>query len=127
MLEYLQSRFTDNEMLDYGRRQTIHTMTRRVHSSRRTARTETWPCLEDCRWFAEVDGLKKSPYLLETARRHIEGDITISKAKQLIDSYYKSQTGRKETEGERTEETDKVSARITELLQKQTFNSRQHN
>ena len=48
----------------------------------------------------EVDGLKTSPYLLETARRHIEGDITISEAKQLIDSYYKSQIGRKETEGD---------------------------
>ena len=70
----------------------------------------------------EVDGLKTSPYLLETARRHIEGDITISEAKQLIDSYYKSQAVRKETEGERTEEADKVSARITELLQEQTFN-----
>ena len=31
----------------------------------------------------EVDGLKTSPYLLETARRHIEGDITIGEAKQL--------------------------------------------
>ncbi|WP_033151163.1 Fic family protein [Prevotella sp. RM4] len=70
----------------------------------------------------EVDGLKTSPYLLETARKHIEGDITIIEAKQLIDSYYKSQTGRKEVEGERTEEADKVSARITELLQEQTFN-----
>ena len=70
----------------------------------------------------EVDGLKTSPYLLETARKHIEGDITISEAKQLIDSYYKSQTGRNEIEGERTEEADKVSARITELLQEQTFN-----
>lgn len=69
----------------------------------------------------EVDRLKTSPYLLETARRHIEGDITISEAKQLIDSYYKSQTGRKEVEDERTEEADKVSARITELLQEQTF------
>lgn len=70
----------------------------------------------------EVDGLKTSPYLLETARRHIEGNITISEAKQLIDSYYKSLTGRMEIEGERTEEADKVSARITELLQEQTFN-----
>ena len=70
----------------------------------------------------EVDGLKTSPYLLETARRHIEGDITISEAKQLIDNYYKSLAGRKEIEGERTEEADKVSARITELLQEQTFN-----
>lgn len=70
----------------------------------------------------EVDGLKTSPYLLETARRHIQGDITISEAKQLIDSYYKSQVGCKENDCERTEEADKVSARITELLQEQTFN-----
>lgn len=70
----------------------------------------------------EVDGLKTSSYLLETARKHIEGDITIGEAKQLIDSYYKSQTDRKEQESERTEEADKVSARITELLQEQTFN-----
>ena len=70
----------------------------------------------------EVDGLKTSRYLLETARRYIEGVITIGEAKQLIDSYYKSQPGRKEIEGERTEEADKVSARITELLQEKTFN-----
>lgn len=70
----------------------------------------------------DVDGLKTSPYLLETARKHIEGEITISEAKQLIDTYYKSQSGRKEIENERTEEADKVSARITELLQEQTFN-----
>ena len=70
----------------------------------------------------EVDGLKTSSYLLETARKHIEGDITIGEAKQLIDNYYKSQTGRKEKENERTEEADKVSARITELLQEQSFN-----
>ena len=69
----------------------------------------------------EVDGLKTSPYLLETARRHIEGDITISEAKQLIDSYYKSQAGRKETEEERTEEADKVSANITKILSSQTW------
>ena len=70
----------------------------------------------------EVDGLKTSPYLLDTARKHIEGDITIDEAKQLIDRYYKSQTGRREMEDNRTEEADKVSARITELLQEHTFN-----
>lgn len=69
----------------------------------------------------DVDGLKTSPYLLETARRHIEGDITIGEAKQLIGSYYKSQEGRNLSEGERTEEADKVSVRIAELLQEQTF------
>ena len=69
----------------------------------------------------QVDGLNTSPYLLETARRHIEGDITINQAKQLIDSYYLSRSGHEEAEDERTEEADKVSARITELLSEQTF------
>ena len=33
-----------------------------------------------------VDGLKPSAYLLETAKRHIEGDISIDEVKGLIDS-----------------------------------------
>ena len=43
----------------------------------------------------QVDGLKTSEYLLDTARKHIEGDITIEEAKELIDSYYKSADDRK--------------------------------
>ena len=35
-----------------------------------------------------VDGLKPSEYLIETARKHIEGDITIDEVQQLIKSYY---------------------------------------
>ncbi len=62
----------------------------------------------------QVDGLQTSEYLLDIARKHIEGDITIEEAKELIDSYYKSADGRKSIENERTEEADKVSARITE-------------
>jgi fido (protein-threonine AMPylation protein) len=69
----------------------------------------------------DVDGLKPSPYLLDTAKRHIEGDITIDEVKGLIDTYYKSRKGRLSSEEERTEEADKVSARITELLQEETF------
>lgn len=69
----------------------------------------------------DVDGLKPSPYLLDTAKRHIEGDITIDEVKGLIDTYYKSREGRLSSEEERTEEADKVSARITELLQEETF------
>ena len=69
----------------------------------------------------DVDGLKPSPYLLDTARRHIEGDITIEEAKGLIDTYYKMRKGRLSKEEERTEEADKVSARIAELLQEETF------
>ena len=40
----------------------------------------------------QVDGLKPSSYLLETARKNIEGDITIDEVRQLLDSYYKSKT-----------------------------------
>lgn len=37
-----------------------------------------------------VDGLKPSDYLIETARKDIEGEITIDEAEQLIQSYYQS-------------------------------------
>lgn len=69
----------------------------------------------------QVDGLRTSEYLLDTARKHIEGDITIEEAKELIDSYYKSADGRRSVENDRTEEADKVSARITEILVEKTF------
>lgn len=69
----------------------------------------------------KVDGLQTSDYLTETAKLHIEGNITIGEAKQRIDSYYQSKTARKENDEERTEEADKVSTRITELLGEQTF------
>ena len=67
-----------------------------------------------------VDGLKPSEYLKEKARQHIEGDITIDEVKQLVDSYYKSKVARSSSE-DRTDEADKVSARITEILSENTF------
>ena len=69
----------------------------------------------------DVDGLKPSAYLIDTARKHIEGDITIDEVKQMLDAYYKSRTARTEVEDERTEEADKVSARIEELLTEKSF------
>ena len=69
----------------------------------------------------QVDRLQTSDYLLDTAKRHIEGDISIGEAKQLIDSYYQSVSGRKDIESDRTEEADKVAARITELIEEKTF------
>lgn len=68
-----------------------------------------------------VDGLKPSAYLIDTAKKHIEGDITIADVKQMLDAYYKSKTARAEVEDERTEEADKVSARIEELLTEKSF------
>lgn len=81
-------------------------------------RGETWKLAIGLQ---QVDGLTPSGYLLDTAKRHIEGDISIGEAKMLIDSYYKSAAGRKEAENDRTEEADKVSARITEILAEKTF------
>lgn len=69
----------------------------------------------------DVDGLKPSAYLIDTARKHIEGDISIDDVKQMLDAYYKSRTARAEIEDERTEEADKVSARIEELLTEKAF------
>ncbi len=69
----------------------------------------------------DVDGLKPSAYLIDTARKHIEGDISINDVKQMLDDYYKSKTARAEVEDERAEEADKVSARIEELLTEKAF------
>lgn len=67
----------------------------------------------------QVDGLTPSDYLIASARQNIEGDISIDEVKQRIDSYYKQQPV-KDSE-DRTEEADKVSARIAEILSEQTF------
>ncbi|MFM8490287.1 MAG: Fic family protein, partial [Bacteroidota bacterium] len=68
----------------------------------------------------QVDGLTPSAYLVETARQNIEGYIGIGEVKQLIDDYYKQYPS--SHEDNRTEEADKVSARITEILSEKTFN-----
>ena len=67
----------------------------------------------------QVDGLKPSDYLIATAKQNIEGDITIDEVKQLIDTYYKEHPT--QTDDDRTEEADKVSARIAEILSEQSF------
>ncbi len=67
----------------------------------------------------QVDGLEPSDYLIATAKQNIEGDISIEEVKERIDTYYK-QHPVKDTEN-RTEEADKVSARIAEILGEQTF------
>jgi fido (protein-threonine AMPylation protein) len=67
----------------------------------------------------QVDGLTPSEYLIETAKQNIEGDITIDEVKKRIDSYYEQHPTK--TDEDRTEEADKVSARIAEMLSEQTF------
>ena len=68
----------------------------------------------------DVDGLKPSKYLYETAKRSIEGEISVDEAGELINSYYESIDGRIESEA-RTEEADKVAARIARLLSDNSF------
>jgi fido (protein-threonine AMPylation protein)/ribosomal protein S25 len=67
----------------------------------------------------QVDGLKPSNYLIETAKQNIEGDISIEEVKQRIDSYYKQHPVKDPLN--RTEEADKVSSRIAQILSEQTF------
>ena len=68
----------------------------------------------------DVDGLKTSQYLFETAIDHIEGKIDITEAKGRINKYYKKANARKQDES--SEEADKVSVRITEILEENAFN-----
>ena len=69
----------------------------------------------------QVDGLKPSSYLYETAKKNIEGELSFDEAKNLIDSYYESRTARNQDD-ERTEEADKVSSRIAQILSEPSFN-----
>ena len=67
-----------------------------------------------------VDGLKTSKYLIDTAIQNIEGKITMKEAQSLIDSYYEERPVHLSDE-ERTEEADKVSSRIAEILSENAF------
>ena len=67
-----------------------------------------------------VDGLKTSEYLQQTARRNIEGDITIDEARELLKQYYISKTTHNSGDAD-NEEADKVSVNITKILSSGTF------
>ena len=68
----------------------------------------------------QVDGLTPSAFLYKTAKRNIEGEISIEEVKKIIDSYYESKTSRTEDDDDK-EEADKVSTRITEVLSEKSF------
>jgi fido (protein-threonine AMPylation protein)/biotin operon repressor len=67
-----------------------------------------------------VDGLQTSEYLRETAIKHIEGEIDIDEARQLIQAYYQSKTHRETTDDD-MQEADQVSANITKILSSNTL------
>lgn len=66
-----------------------------------------------------VDGLKPSKYLLDTAIKNIEGDISIDEARELLERYYEENPNKDKED--RTEEADKVSLRIAKVLSEKAF------
>lgn len=68
----------------------------------------------------DVDGLKVSDYLRETAVRHIEGDITIDDVRERLKSYYINKTTH-DKDDEEKEEADRVAANIAKLLSEKSF------
>ena len=66
-----------------------------------------------------VDGLKTSKYLIDTAIKNIEGDISIDEAQELLNTYYE-ENPKADTE-DRTEEADKVAVRIAKILSEKAF------
>ena len=65
-----------------------------------------------------VDGLETSDYLKTTARKNIEGKITLKQAEKMIESYYEES---KDRNVDRDKEADLVSARIAKILSENAF------
>ena len=68
----------------------------------------------------DVDRLRNSAYLLDTARQHIEGELDIAAVQQRIEDYYRTTEGR-ELASQRTDEADIVATRISAVLAEKTF------
>ncbi len=68
----------------------------------------------------DVDGLKPSKYLIDTAIQNIEGKLTMEEAERFINTYYEGKSVETSVD-ERTEEADKVSARIARILCEKAF------
>ena len=68
----------------------------------------------------DVDRLKTSPYLLDTAKQHIEGKLDLASAQKRIADYYRTEEGRK-LAATRTAEADIVATRIAAVLSEDAF------
>ena len=66
----------------------------------------------------DVDKLRPSEYLLSSAKENIDGSISIDEVRKRIESYYK-ESAHHVPEG--TEEADKVSVHIAEILSDKAF------
>lgn len=89
----------------------------RLGEPTKTERSDAW---KTAIGLQDVDGLKTSEYLLNTAKEHIEGRINIADAQARIQSYYEQSDNRHQIE-DNTKEADIVSSRIAALLGEKTF------
>lgn len=67
----------------------------------------------------KVDGLNVSEFLVETAKRHIEGEIDIDTVQRLVSGYYKSAESREQVEDDM--EADTASSNIVKILSEPSF------
>ncbi len=67
----------------------------------------------------KVDGLEVSAYLVETAKRHIEGEVDIDGVDRLIKTYYQSEAAREIPED--IKDADEVSKNIVRELSTDAF------
>lgn len=70
----------------------------------------------------DTDGLKPSKYLIENAKLNIEGKISFYEVRERINNYYIEKPAK--DKNDRTEEADKVSAAIAEILSEKAFSFR---
>ena len=69
----------------------------------------------------KVDGLTPTEYLVETARRNIEGEITLAESRQLVSDYHKAKKRAGGDSADRSAEADLVSQHIAEVLSEDSF------
>lgn len=69
----------------------------------------------------KVDGLTPTEYLVETARRNIEGEITLAESRQLVSNYHKAKKRAGGDSADRSAEADLVSQHIAEVLSEDSF------
>lgn len=67
----------------------------------------------------KVDGLEVSQYLVDTAKRHIEGEVNIDDVDKLIATYYQSEAAREIPDD--VKEADEVSKNIVRVLSEPSF------
>lgn len=118
-MNYLLKRFNDGSDVMAENRNWQFELSEYIAQSEpdRAKKSESW---KTAIGLQEVDGLKTSEYLLDTAKEHIEGRIDIDTVQKRISSYYRQKENRDKIEST-TEEADKVAIRIAQILNEDTF------